>query len=124
MSNFFSKNTEDNIEKWHIIDSPEMLQTIKAQSRSQKVFIFKHSSRCSISRVVLHKLEKQWKQVKTPRLEGYFLDLIRYRNLSDEIAFTFSVKHESPQVLLIDNEICIWSASHMNISWGDLLQAT
>ncbi len=46
----------------------------------------------------------------------YFLDLISHRNISAEIAETFQVQHESPQILLIKNGDCILDASHSDIS--------
>jgi len=46
----------------------------------------------------------------------YFLDLISYRDISAQVAETFQVHHESPQILLIKNGDCILDASHSDIS--------
>lgn len=46
----------------------------------------------------------------------YFLDLIKYRDLSNKIAQDFSVYHESPQMLLIKDGECILDQSHGSIS--------
>ena len=38
----------------------------------------------------------------------YLLDLLSYRPLSDQISSIFGVQHESPQLLIIKDEMCIW----------------
>jgi bacillithiol system protein YtxJ len=46
----------------------------------------------------------------------YFLDLLSYRDISSQLAETFQVHHESPQILLIKDGECILDASHGDIS--------
>jgi len=50
----------------------------------------------------------------------YFLDLIRYRHLSNQIAESFGVAHQSPQVLLIDRGKCVYHDSHFNIDYQSI----
>ncbi len=50
----------------------------------------------------------------------YYLDLIRYRPISNKIAEDFHVHHESPQILLIKNGECIYEESHNGISMADI----
>ncbi len=52
----------------------------------------------------------------------YFLDLIRYRSLSDQVAEDFSVTHESPQILLIKNTECVYEESHSGIRMDELIE--
>jgi bacillithiol system protein YtxJ len=47
----------------------------------------------------------------------YFLDLLSYRQISDLIATEFNVWHESPQVLIIQNERSTFDTSHFNINF-------
>lgn len=77
--------------------------------------IFKHSTRCSISRMVLDRFRREWKMSAT-EMSVYYLDLISYRSLSNEISEKFEVIHESPQVLLIKGGRSIYDASHNMIS--------
>lgn len=77
--------------------------------------VFKHSTRCSISRMVLDRFKREW-NVPAEKMPVYYLDLIRYRNLSNEISEKFEVVHESPQVLVIKGGRCIYNASHNMIS--------
>ncbi len=114
MFKLFSSSEKSSID-WKNIDSSEVLAEIRERSKWHRILIFKHSTRCSISATALNRLERQWQHISETKPEGYFLDLIRYRNLSDEIAFTFNVRHESPQALLIEDGKCIRHASHTDI---------
>ena len=60
--------------------------------------------------------------VKEPsEIEGCFLlDLIKYREISNEIASKFNVTHESPQVLVIKDGVCLKDLSHSDISWENI----
>lgn len=51
----------------------------------------------------------------------YFLDLIKHRDLSNQIASVFHVHHESPQLLLIRNGECILDLSHGEVSVDEAL---
>ena len=50
----------------------------------------------------------------------YFLDLIKFRSLSNKVAEDFSVNHESPQVLLIRNMECVYEESHSGIDMDEI----
>ncbi len=54
----------------------------------------------------------------------YYLDLVRYRSLSNKIATDFQVHHESPQVLIIKNGECIYDDSHNGINMQDICEQT
>lgn len=70
--------------------------------------------------MALDRLERNWDQEEMQNVVPYFLDLISYRSISNKIAETFGVQHESPQVLLIENGKCVYNASHMGISYDTL----
>lgn len=50
----------------------------------------------------------------------YYLDLLKYRPISNQIAAEFSVHHESPQILLIRNGECVYEESHNGIDMADI----
>ena len=99
--------------KWIPLETQQQLQDIK--SSDQFSLIFKHSTRCSISMMARKRFELDWEALPKD-LNLYFLDLIRYREVSNSIAATFNVHHESPQLLLIKDGECIYEASHGEIS--------
>lgn len=99
------------------IDLSTSTQLNEVDSNSFKgkgVLIFKHSSRCIISRMVWSNLTADWSS-DLDDLPVYFLDLISYRALSQEVAERYDVHHESPQALLIKAGKCVYNESHQGI---------
>lgn len=103
--------------EWIELTTEEQLELIRSHSRQQSQVIFKHSTRCSTSSLAKTRLERE----EAPDgVDFYYLDLIRYRHISNKIAEDFSVYHESPQVLLIRNGECIYDESHLGIHMDNL----
>jgi len=104
---------------WKNLTDEQQLTEIREKSTERPQVIFKHSTRCSISSVAKSRLDR------SPDPEGmdfYYLDLIRYRSISNKIAELFEVHHESPQILLIKNGECIYDESHLSISIDEVKQ--
>jgi bacillithiol system protein YtxJ len=102
---------------WNNLDSLDKLEEIRRKSFDVPQLLFKHSTRCSISSMAKNRLDSG----EAPKgLEIYYLDLIAYRDVSNEIAESFGVRHESPQVLLIKNGKSIFDASHSMIKWSSI----
>lgn len=108
---------------WKKLENETTLAEIKDLSQKQPVIIFKHSTRCPVSSMALDRLERNWDEEEMQTVSPYFLDLLSYRNISNQIAESFGIAHESPQVLLIDNGKCVYNASHMGISYDALKKA-
>ncbi|MCI9845066.1 bacillithiol system redox-active protein YtxJ [Flavobacterium pectinovorum] len=98
---------------WTELTDLLQLQEIEAISNEKPVVIFKHSTRCSISRMALKQFERKFDLNDT--VEPYFLDLIAHRDVSNEIARRFNVYHESPQLILIKNGKAVYDVSHSDI---------
>jgi bacillithiol system protein YtxJ len=105
---------------WIKLANIAQLETIKQESTSQKVVIFKHSTSCSISRTVLDRLERNWKDDEMKSIKPYYLDLLTYRNISNKIAEDFNIVHESPQVIVIEKGKPIFNTSHFDINYQKL----
>jgi len=103
---------------WTSLDSAEQINSIKHQQGYSA--IFKHSTRCSISMMVKKRFEMD-KDKLPGDMPLYFLDLIKFRDLSNKIAADFSVHHESPQLLLIKDGECILDLSHGEVSVEEVL---
>jgi bacillithiol system protein YtxJ len=100
---------------WLNLTEINQLDDLLENSVNQKVIIFKHSTRCSISVMVKDRLERNWSK-DLENQEIYYLDLLNYRDVSNAIADKTGVEHQSPQVVIIENGICIFSANHNFIS--------
>lgn len=109
---------------WQELSTEQQVEKIREESKTNAVLIFKHSRRCSTSRVVLDRLIRKWKTEETSHLKPYFLDLISYRDASDFVATEFNVPHESPQVLIIENGRSVYNRSHFDIDYDQILKAS
>lgn len=102
---------------WIPLTSEEQLALIKEKSADRPQVIFKHSTRCSTSSMVLNRLER----AEAPAFaDFYYLDLLAHRAISNQVAEDFNVYHESPQLLLIKNGACVYEESHMAITMDEL----
>lgn len=109
----FSKSEKSQLNDiWTEITSIDHLNTILEQSERQVVAIFKHSTRCSISRKVLAQFEKQ---ISSKNIKCYYLDLLNYREISNEIAEQMNVVHQSPQLIILKNKEVVLHVSHNGI---------
>ena len=105
--------------KWIPLTTLEQLETIKEQSKTESILIFKHSTRCGISKMVIKQFEELF-QEKHQHLKVYYLDLLNYRNISDELGSSFQVVHQSPQLLVIKNKVSVHDVSHSEITQTNL----
>ena len=109
---------------WLKLNELAKLEEIEKYSSQKPVVIFKHSTRCSISSVVISRLERNWKSEEMNDIKMYYLDLINHREISDQIVKTFNIQHQSPQILVIKNGKCIYNASHTFISYEQIKKYT
>lgn len=107
--------------KWNELNDISQLEIIDRESTVQKVMIFKHSTRCSISDAAYGRMERKWNAENDKKIKPYYLDLLAHRDISNAIAERYGVMHESPQVLIISNGKCIFSQTHMGISIEDVM---
>jgi bacillithiol system protein YtxJ len=113
------KETTSKI-NWIPLTNLDQLNEIVALSNEKPIAIFKHSTRCSISRFALKQFENQFDSADAT--DTYFLDLIEHRDVSNDIASRFQVVHQSPQLLLIKNGKSVYDVSHSDIDAKDLAE--
>lgn len=104
--------------EWKELTEQSQLEQLKTQSDEQPVLIFKHSTRCSISRFALKQFENEFDL--QDKIAPYFLDLLNHRDISNEIALQFNVQHQSPQLLILKNRVVVYYTSHENIDATEL----
>jgi bacillithiol system protein YtxJ len=115
-----SDNQEEKTAKMNWIPMVDLrqLNEIISLSSEKPVVIFKHSTRCSISRMVLKQFESEFDLEE--KVTPYFLDLLEHRDVSNAIAEQFKVVHQSPQLLLIENGMSVYDVSHSAIEVAEL----
>ena len=97
---------------WIPLNDMNQLDLIVDNSNNKYQAIFKHSTRCGISSGVLRQFERQ---EETDEIDFYYLDLLSYRSISNEIASRFGIIHQSPQLVVLKNKDVVAHASHYDI---------
>lgn len=127
--NIFKENANTSKEeikettKFYTLDKIEQFDEIDEVSQTKPVVLFKHSTRCSISRMALKQFDAEFNYPEE-KIDWYLLDLLNHRDLSNEIASRYNVMHQSPQIIVIRNGKAVFNASHDSISTEDLKQFT
>ena len=120
---FASKNDDGNNKSktipWIALTSQEQLEEIQQKSNSKTQVIFKHSTTCGISRMVLNMFTQSYNFLDG-QMDFYFLDIHRDRDISNEVGHKFQVLHQSPQLLVIKNGTAVAHDSHGAIAEIDL----
>ena len=101
-------------ERWKKLESLSQLDDVIAQSHATPQIIFKHSTRCIISKMVLSQFEENLTAIPE-QVKLLFLDLLNHRDISNAIAMQLGVHHESPQVIVIKNGQSVFHESHHSI---------
>jgi len=119
---FGSQNKKEEKElPWIALTSNDQLAKIEERSKVRPQFIFKHSTTCGISRMVLGMFSRNY-SLDGNRADLYYLDLHAHRDVSNEVGIRFQVLHQSPQLLVIKNGATVFHASHGAISETNLEQ--
>lgn len=100
---------------WIKLRDPKDLNAIIQDSNDLPQIIFKHSTRCSLSSLALNRLNDIANST-----DLFVVNVIEDRSISNELVKRTGVMHQSPQLLVIYKESCIYSASHLQISGKDL----
>ncbi len=110
---------EEKLLPWIPLNSVGQLNFIEKKSGSKTQVIFKHSTRCGISKMVMNQFIEAYNLTEKD-LDLYYLDLLSYRDVSDEVGYKFQVIHQSTQLLVIKNGVVVAQASHGAINTIDL----
>jgi bacillithiol system protein YtxJ len=100
--------------EWTILTEKNQIAEIIALSNSIPVYIFKHSTTCGISAQAKENVEISFKNTDKPFL-FYYLDLLKYRSVSNEVASKLNVHHQSPQLILVHDGQVAFTTSHHKI---------
>ena len=110
-----SKGKEEKIFPWIPLTSLDQLDEIEEKSKSKSQLIFKHSTTCGISRMVIRTFTDTF-DLSQDQADVYYLDLHRYRDVSNEVGYKFQIMHQSPQVVVIKNGEVVAHSSHGSIT--------
>ena len=109
---FGSKEKKEKKElPWQALTNVEQLETVANRSKERPQLLFKHSTTCGISRMVLNMFTDRY-DLGEEDADLYFIDLHAYRPVSNAVAEKFQVLHQSPQLLIIKGGTTVYHASH------------
>lgn len=83
--------------------------------------IYKHSNRCGTCFRALKEVRKF--AGDHPDVPVVMIDVNRHRPVSNQVAERYSVRHESPQALVISDGRSVWDGSHLDVTAGAMEQA-
>ena len=113
LKNIFGSSSEkdENTINWIALTEADQLVTITEKSITKPQIIFKHSTRCGISRMVINQFVDNY-SLSEKEADLYYLDLLSFREVSNEVGYKFQVLHQSPQLLVIKNGVVVTHANH------------
>jgi bacillithiol system protein YtxJ len=109
---------------WLSLESISQIDELIEKSYTKPILIFKHSTRCSISTTALDRIERKWRTDKMDHVEAYYLDLIRFRDVSNAIEKELNVFHQSPQAIVLVKGEVVYDDSHFSINYDDIRAIT
>ncbi|MBL4861656.1 MAG: bacillithiol system redox-active protein YtxJ [Crocinitomicaceae bacterium] len=109
----FSRNSKKEL-PWTRLTSVEQLHEILNKAEENPILFFKHSTRCATSMMVLRSFESSWSSDDN-LCELYFLDLLKHRDVSNEISARTGVVHQSPQVIVLRGNSIVYENAHSGI---------
>jgi bacillithiol system protein YtxJ len=105
----------------HLVSDAALESALEASQR-RPVLLFKHSATCGIS-AQAHEALSDWLSREPDPLPVYVIDVRAHRPLSMAVAERFGIRHESPQVLLVDHGRVAWHGSHFHVNAREILGA-
>jgi bacillithiol system protein YtxJ len=119
IGNLLNSEEKEPVINWTQLSEPEELSLLLQKSDERPQVIYKHSTRCGVSAMALSNLHQVSPELAA-KADFYFLNVISHRWLSQHVAEQLQVRHESPQLLIIQNGDLVWNGSHYQVSAGVL----
>ena len=120
LNKLFGKGTEET--DWVQLESEDSVEEVFTASETRIQLILKHSQSCAVSFFAKQNLDsvplEEW-----PEMDRSMVEVVRFRPISQYIAQKTSVRHESPQVLVIVNGEVIFHTSHSEVNKVNIQQA-
>jgi len=90
-----------------------------ALSHAGPVIVFKHSATCGTS-AMAHEEVEDLVAAQAADTPIFIVPVHARRPVSNAIAARFGIRHESPQVLILNRGRVVWSASHHRVTAANI----
>ncbi len=102
--------------KWRELTTIEEWEEVYKNS-NKPLIVFKHSTACPVSSNALNEFEQYLAGTPREDIDYVLVKVIESRPVSNRIAEDTGVKHESPQIMYIDEKrSVVWNTSHWAIT--------
>ena len=98
----------------HVEDLAQLDRLLRS-AEPQPLLLFKHSRTCGTSAQALDELLAHLDELGT-NARYAIVTVQTHREVSTAVAKTLGIRHETPQVLLIQDGRVVWSASHFRVT--------
>lgn len=98
------------------LTSKEQWEAAYERSNEHPIVIFKHSTTCPVSANAYDEFSKYLADKPRQDVEYLLVKVIESRPISLQIADDTGIKHESPQIMLLDKKEKVWSATHWSVT--------
>jgi len=95
----------------HYVNSAE---DIERALTAPVALLYKHSETCPVSAMAQREIDRL--EHHRPDLDIWVVDVHAHRALSREIAERFTIRHESPQAILVRDGAAVWHSSHYGVT--------
>src|SRR5699024_9652098 len=101
---------------WKEITTIEEWDAIINKSNEKDQIILKHSTTCPVRTNALEEYDPDLRENSTDRSDYTMVKVRESRPVSNKIEADLSVKHDSPQIIYINDQMKYWSASHSSVT--------
>lgn len=120
LNKLFGKGAEET--DWDQLETEEAVEDVFAASNARVQLILKHSQSCAVSFFAKQNLDsvspEEW-----PEMDRSMVEVVRSRPISQFIAAKTSIRHESPQVLIVADSQVVWHGSHSDVNKVNIQKA-
>ncbi|MFQ5709599.1 MAG: bacillithiol system redox-active protein YtxJ [bacterium] len=103
----------NEIEQIQSIKSMPDELTLNEVLAQELAVVYKHSTRCPVSMSAFRQI-KRFAEMN-PEVSVYLVNVIEQRHLSNLIAERLGIRHQSPQVIVLNHGRPVWQASHEGV---------
>lgn len=107
------------MKEWINMTTAEDFYRLLEDSVREPQIIFKDSTTCGISAFARDRLQKGSEHL-AGKAVFHYLDLLRFRPVSNLVAQELTVTHQSPQIIVLKDKKVAYTASHHAINPADI----
>ncbi|GAF67159.1 hypothetical protein BTS2_4068 [Bacillus sp. TS-2] len=104
------------------IKSMDEWKEIYHLSSERKAYILKLNKQCQLCVEAYEEYQKFAASYDKEDADFYLLDVIDFKQISNEIANDLEVTHQSPQLIIVEDQDSVWCDHHQDITFRNMKQ--